>query len=232
MVTYQAPGVYVEEVPLTPSIAGVGTSTAGFIGVSDGDGAHARPAGRHSLPDRRDQRTGAGHQLRPVQTLVRRFRSAGTTYWRTRVYGFFNNGGSACWVARVADIGDAGEVRNVLRQFAAIDEIALVAAPGARRTRAVKRHRALRRREPEGPVRHPRRPADPTITEAAIKGAVSTRASTLRRSLLPLVKVFDPVTRDNIVHPAERAGRRHLRPRRRRPAACTRLRPTRGCAAR
>ena len=35
MPQYLAPGVYVEEVPGTPPIAGVGTSTAAFIGVVD-----------------------------------------------------------------------------------------------------------------------------------------------------------------------------------------------------
>src|SRR5687767_10949840 len=35
MPQYLSPGVYVEEVPGTPPIVGVGTSTAGFIGVID-----------------------------------------------------------------------------------------------------------------------------------------------------------------------------------------------------
>jgi phage tail sheath protein FI len=44
------------------------------------------------------------------------------------VYGFFNNGGTRCWVAVVAD---AAAIKAVLDdQFARIDEIALVAAPG------------------------------------------------------------------------------------------------------
>lgn len=43
------------------------------------------------------------------------------------VYGFFNNGGSRCYVSRVKDnVGILG----VLEQFEAIDEIAIVAAPG------------------------------------------------------------------------------------------------------
>jgi hypothetical protein len=43
------------------------------------------------------------------------------------VYGFFNNGGTRCYVARVT--ADA-EIPGVLEKFEAIDEIALVAAPG------------------------------------------------------------------------------------------------------
>ena len=36
MPVYLSPGVYVEEVPTTPPISGVGTSTAGFIGAVAG----------------------------------------------------------------------------------------------------------------------------------------------------------------------------------------------------
>jgi phage tail sheath protein FI len=43
------------------------------------------------------------------------------------VYGFFNNGGTRCYVVRVA--ADTG-IGDALDKFAAIDEIALVAAPG------------------------------------------------------------------------------------------------------
>src|SRR5262245_65352068 len=47
------------------------------------------------------------------------------------VYGFFNNGGTRCWVARVADAADVKTVTDTLARFEAIDEIALVAVPGA-----------------------------------------------------------------------------------------------------
>ncbi|HEX8115910.1 MAG TPA: phage tail sheath subtilisin-like domain-containing protein [Pyrinomonadaceae bacterium] len=43
------------------------------------------------------------------------------------VYGFFNNGGSRCYVMRVVA---AGDIAKYLPQFEAIDEIAIVAAPG------------------------------------------------------------------------------------------------------
>jgi phage tail sheath protein FI len=43
------------------------------------------------------------------------------------VYGFFNNGGTRCFVTRVAA---DGEVAGALEKFEAIDEIALVAVPG------------------------------------------------------------------------------------------------------
>lgn len=44
------------------------------------------------------------------------------------VYGFFNNGGARCYVARVT--ADDAQVNAVLGRFATIDEIAIVAAPG------------------------------------------------------------------------------------------------------
>jgi phage tail sheath protein FI len=43
------------------------------------------------------------------------------------VYGFFNNGGSRCFVMRVAS---AADITTHLPRFEAIDEIAIVAAPG------------------------------------------------------------------------------------------------------
>ena len=45
------------------------------------------------------------------------------------VYGFFLNGGTRCYVAREESAGDLLR-NNTLDKFAAIDEIALVAAPG------------------------------------------------------------------------------------------------------
>ena len=43
------------------------------------------------------------------------------------VFGFFNNGGSRCYVARVTV---PGQVRPALERFETVDEIAIVAAPG------------------------------------------------------------------------------------------------------
>ena len=48
-------------------------------------------------------------------------------YLAQAVYGFFNNGGSRCYVMRVAQEAD---VQTFLPKFEAIDEIAIVAAPG------------------------------------------------------------------------------------------------------
>lgn len=43
------------------------------------------------------------------------------------VFGFFNNGGRRCYVVRIADVGQIGPA---LEKFEALDEIALVLAPG------------------------------------------------------------------------------------------------------
>lgn len=53
--------------------------------------------------------------------------NAGQSTLAHAVYGFFNNGGTRCYVARVtATTGIAA----ILEKFAAVDEIAIVAAPG------------------------------------------------------------------------------------------------------
>jgi len=51
----------------------------------------------------------------------------GQRYLAHAVYGFFNNGGTRCYVARVAS---ETSVRAALEKFEAIDEIAIVALPG------------------------------------------------------------------------------------------------------
>jgi len=46
------------------------------------------------------------------------------------VYGFFNNGGTRCFVARVRSKDDDSELRRTLEEFESIDEVAIIAAPG------------------------------------------------------------------------------------------------------
>ncbi|MCA9636295.1 MAG: phage tail sheath family protein [Myxococcales bacterium] len=134
MPSYMSPGVYVEEVPSgSAPISGVGTSTAGFIGLVPDE------ATMPSLPD------GSTYTLAPAgePRLVTNFaeftrqfgevsseRGAGALGQAVR--GFFLNGGTRCWVARVTSLA-AGEGTDpfdvALEAFAGIDEIALVAAP-------------------------------------------------------------------------------------------------------
>jgi phage tail sheath protein FI len=120
MVEFRSPGVYVEEVPsAVRPIAGVSTSTAGFLGVLDDTMAAAGSAGAGDVK------------------LCRSFAEFTTSFGDfsiTRshqmlahaVYGFFNNGGTRCYVVRAAQANAAA----ALATLAAIDEIAIVAAPG------------------------------------------------------------------------------------------------------
>ena len=119
MPQYLTPGVYVEEVPsAVKPIAGVGTSTAGFVGVVADD------VSTPLLPGRTGLKPGSGANAAPVRepadyylvaaankpVLVDSwdaFRNAfgdvqaGNTVLANAVYGFFNNGGSRCFVVNV-----------------------------------------------------------------------------------------------------------------------------------
>jgi uncharacterized protein len=149
MPQYLAPGVYVEEVPsAVQPIAGVGTSTAGFIGVvpnqvtvpvpnPDYDPTAPRTATNSPALTGTAQRftvAAAGDVLlcTNYSEFTRAFGGFSTDTGQRNlahaVYGFFNNGGTRCFVTRVAQSGDIGTV--ALPAFAARDEIALVAAPG------------------------------------------------------------------------------------------------------
>lgn len=125
--TYHTPGVYVKEVAsgLAP-IAGVGTSTAGFIGIIDVSAAES-DAETQSLP------TNSGEVK--LCTNFTEFKNAfgdfstnpGQNILAHAVYGFFRNGGTRCFVVWVTEEANLTEA---LLKFEAIDEIAIVAAPG------------------------------------------------------------------------------------------------------
>ena len=139
MPEYLAPGVYVEEVPAAVKpIAGVGTSTAGFIGVAADLSAAWDPKTRTGMPLRPNgdpyAQAAAGTPV-PIASWTEFTQKFGeiqqaNQYLAHAVYGFFNNGGTRCWVARLAAAGDlASDLDPVLQRFDAIDEIAIVAAP-------------------------------------------------------------------------------------------------------
>jgi phage tail sheath protein FI len=146
MPQYLSPGVYVEEVPsAVRPIAGVGTSTAGFVGVvpdtvtiprRNPDFDPTQDVSASNAPSVGDSFavTAAAGDIRLCTTFGDFTRSfggfstdAGQSNLAHAVYGFFNNGGSRCYVSRVTAAGDIG---TALTAFAAIDEIAIVAAPG------------------------------------------------------------------------------------------------------
>src|SRR5215472_11252076 len=175
MATYLSPGVYVEEKPseIKP-IAGVGTSTGGFIGFFGDDIQIPKPNPKYDptketktnppnpeTPRKKDQGSPSGQpdsppageasdgnkpyvldsfKPRPTGEVVlctnfTEFKQAfgdfstdpGQRNLAHGVYGFFQNGGTRCWVAREKD---KAQITHVLGKFEGIDEIALVAAPG------------------------------------------------------------------------------------------------------
>jgi len=138
MPTYLAPGVYVEEVPAAVRpIAGVGTSTAGFIGVAaDITKAAAKNAGMPARPSGDPYAQAPALAPCPVNSWTEFTQAfgdfqAGNQYLAHAVYGFFNNGGGRCWVIRIASATTdfAKNLDAALAQFENIDEIAIVAAP-------------------------------------------------------------------------------------------------------
>ena len=217
MPEYLAPGVYVEEVAGSPPISGVGTSTAGFIGAVDPaasspDGsAFAMPfrPGRpkdpnNVVPDDRYDLVDVGDAVLVTnwdqfKTSFGDFHMANRTLAHA-VYGFFNNGGTACYVTRVADTTDASGVDAVLRRYEAIDEIAIVAVPGAlsgevqlkllEHCENMKdRFAVLDAQETD------------TISAGAVKGAV--RNSDFAAIYFPRIVVSDPVSKTRLdVHPS------------------------------
>jgi phage tail sheath protein FI len=155
MPQYLSPGVYVEEVESSiQPIAGVGTSTAGFVGTVADDVAMPPIPGRFLVDDQGRPVDADGEPLGPGEAPVpvryplapdgepqlitswesfkNRFGDfqAGNNTLAHAVYGFFNNGGTRCWVSGLATL-NATTATTALDAFQAIDEIAIVAVPGA-----------------------------------------------------------------------------------------------------
>ncbi len=136
MPTYTWPGVYVEEVPsAVKPIAGVGTSTAAFIGVSADITGAWDPANNTGMP----ANPGGGSYAQATALIPQPVNSwteftqnfgdiqTGNQYLAQAVYGFFNNGGTRCWVTRIATPGN--DLTQALQRLESIDEVAIVAAP-------------------------------------------------------------------------------------------------------
>ncbi len=145
MPQYLSPGVYVEEVPSAVApIAGVGTSTAGFIGLAANNVIMPFQPGRPldpANPVAADRYTVASAGEPQLITNWEEFKkNFGDVQNDNRilanaVYGFFNNGGTRCWVTRVTDLLKTAadpavdQIADALVDFEAIDEIAIVAVP-------------------------------------------------------------------------------------------------------
>ena len=120
MPTYLAPGIYVEEVSTGPRpIEAVGTSTAGFVGVAPNVEALLNKA----------------EAVNNWSQFVEKFVAEGNaaTPLAHAIYGFFQNGGGRCYVVNVGPDGDlvgTPSERKGLDALEAVDEVAIVAAPG------------------------------------------------------------------------------------------------------
>ncbi|MDE7323236.1 MAG: phage tail sheath subtilisin-like domain-containing protein [Lachnospiraceae bacterium] len=96
MAEYLSPGVYVEEYDNAPrAIEGVGTSTAGFVGMAVKGAAKGAPSLITSF---------AGF-IREFGGYLSEFTHGGYRYLAGAVEQFFANGGTRCYVARVAAPG-------------------------------------------------------------------------------------------------------------------------------
>ena len=104
MPEYLSPGVYVEEIDAGPRpIAGVGTSTAGFVGVTDRGPVFGKP--RLVTNFLEFQRTFGGFLPEPSTAGAWSADAAEGGHWWTfplSVKGFFDNGGQRLYVKRVA----------------------------------------------------------------------------------------------------------------------------------
>jgi uncharacterized protein len=233
MAQYLSPGVYVEEVPSSiKAIAGVSTSTPGFIGIvpdkihlvakrepTAADASTTKfvdftiptPAEKAVLLTNWTQFTKAFGDLIGDSSVAATSDAspavdAGHSNLAHAVYGFFNNGGSRCYVARITSVTD---VDDALAAFAAIDEIALVAAPGitddAVRDKLVSHCAATGDRF--AILDGPKTASDlTTLTRTAAEtptGGVAPKRTDLAAWYFPWVKVFDPGTK--LLQPASDA---------------------------
>jgi phage tail sheath protein FI len=123
--SYRTPGIYVEEISAGPRpIQSAGTSTAGFLGVAPN-------------PARRQQEAVA---INNWTQFVKEFVGEGesgkgkkSTDLSNAVFGFFQNGGTRCFVVNVGEgegIAGGGTQRKGIRLLEQVDEVAIVAAPG------------------------------------------------------------------------------------------------------
>jgi len=122
------------------------------------------------------------------------------------VFGFFNNGGTACYVGRVAKDSDLADLTIPLGKLEAHDDIALVAVPGATtqvQQEAILGHCfRLRNRfavldavafAPNASL------ADITLDKVVLSG--QSEAGSFGAVYFPQIQVFDPVSKQTIAVP-------------------------------
>ncbi|MCB9761863.1 MAG: phage tail sheath family protein [Alphaproteobacteria bacterium] len=126
----KAPGVYVEEVASGAGpIAGVGTSTAGFIGVVPDATTMPTNAATDTAYTRAALNT--AQLVTSTADFERKFGSADNFVLSSAVTGFFQNGGTRAWVTGLSATSTdlVADATAALAEFETIDEIAIVAAP-------------------------------------------------------------------------------------------------------
>jgi phage tail sheath protein FI len=172
----------------------------GFIGAVTTGGAFAMPA----KPDGSGPYTVAPVDAPRLVTDFTQFKNhfgdfqVGNLTLAHAVFGFFNNGGTRCWVARTADMADGATVGATLASFEAIDEIAIVAAPGAR-VHAVQESITAHCSNLKNRFAVLDGQITTTLTPAAIGGG--TGNSDCAALYFPQIQVFDPVSRANVYVP-------------------------------
>ena len=129
--TYSTPGVYVEIQPTTPPVLPLGTSTAAFIGAVDISDADLPP---HPDPTKKFV-AALEFELVPLTNFGQFPTKFGTVGAKNSllahaVFGFFQNGGSFCYVLRTKGVPDAAALVRIDVILGAKDDISIVAAPG------------------------------------------------------------------------------------------------------
>lgn len=129
--TYEAPGVYVENVPpTTRAMEGASTSVAAFAGVvPDNIEMPVLPDGTKGVV----AKPGENVLLTRWEDFPSSFGlyAAGNAVLAQAVFGFFVNGGGRCYVRRVAADADLANLNDILAGWQAYDDISIVAVPGA-----------------------------------------------------------------------------------------------------
>src|SRR5882724_891409 len=192
MPQYLSPGVYVEEVPsAVKPIAGAGTSTAAFVGqVLDTVTMPAQP-GKFVTDSLGLQVTDSmGKPIALAYTVAPAGAPQLITSWESfkKNFGDFQSG-------NVTDGSSVTAVTNALAGFRAIDEISIVAVPGA-----------IDAASQAAVIAHCQNAGDrfaildsqitSTLTPAAIQG--STGNSNYAAMYFPRIQVFDPVSNGSL----------------------------------
>lgn len=117
MPEYLAPGVFIEEIPSGfEPIEGVPTTVLGLVGPTQRGPNEVREVGSWA-----EFRREFGEPIDPLYTAH-------------AAHGFFENGGTRCFVARVAnDSPTVADFEGRLEALAAVDEISLLAVPDEHR---------------------------------------------------------------------------------------------------